>query len=135
MALESTRISTSNCPSLAGSTIDPPFNVSDGTGTKQISHSAERFLQQKRLVPLQGFELDSLRTCRIALLFCLPVLELGLEWLDGFHEVLIYPAPFVVDDEWEDDIGLVHNQRIVQSGQSSAARAYRFELVGYTRFF
>ena len=61
---------------------------------------------------------DSLRSCRIALLFCLPVLELGLEWLDGFHEVLIYPAPFVVDDEWEDDIGLVHNQRIVQSGQS-----------------
>ena len=31
---------------------------------------------------------------------------------------LIYPAPFVVDDEWEDDIGLVHNQRVVQSGQS-----------------
>lgn len=60
---------------------------------------AERFLQQKRLVPLQGFELDSLRSCRIALLFCLPVLELGLEWLDGFHEVLIYPAPFVVDDD------------------------------------
>jgi Mlc titration factor MtfA (ptsG expression regulator) len=52
------------------------------------------------------------------MLFCLPVLELGIEWLDGFHEVLIYPAPFVVDDEWEDDIGLVHNQRVVQSGQS-----------------
>ncbi len=79
---------------------------------------AERFLQQKRIVPLQGFELDSLKSARIALLFCLPVLELGIEWLDGFHEVLIYPAPFVVDDEWEDDIGLVHNQRIVQSGQS-----------------
>jgi Mlc titration factor MtfA (ptsG expression regulator) len=46
------------------------------------------------------------------------VLELGIEWLDGFHEVLIYPAPFVVDDEWQDDIGLVHNQRVVQSGQS-----------------
>ena len=79
---------------------------------------AERFLQQKRLVALQGFELDSLKSARIALLFCLPVLELGIEWLDGFHEVLIYPAPFVVDDEWEDDIGLVHNQRVVQSGQS-----------------
>lgn len=46
------------------------------------------------------------------------MLELGIEWLDGFHEVLIYPAPFIVDDEWEDDIGLVHNQRVVQSGQS-----------------
>jgi Mlc titration factor MtfA (ptsG expression regulator) len=32
--------------------------------------------------------------------------------------VLIYPAPFVVDDEWEDGIGLVHSQRLVQSGQS-----------------
>jgi len=79
---------------------------------------AIRFLQQKRLVPLQGFELDDRKSTRIALLFCLPVLELGIEWLDGFHEVLIYPAPFVVDDEWEDDIGLVHSQRMVQSGQS-----------------
>lgn len=79
---------------------------------------AERFLQQKRIVALQGLELDTLQSCRIALLFCLPVLELGIEWLDGFHEILIYPAPFVVDDEWEDDIGLVHNQRLVQSGQS-----------------
>ncbi|WP_039058488.1 DgsA anti-repressor MtfA [Enterobacter sp. Bisph1] len=84
----------------------------------KLVHLAERFLQQKRLVPLQGFDLDALKSARIGLLFCLPVLELGLEWLDGFHEVLIYPAPFIVDDEWEDDIGLVHNQRIVQSGQS-----------------
>jgi Uncharacterized protein conserved in bacteria len=79
---------------------------------------AERFLQQKRLVPLQGLELEPITQARVALLFCLPVMELGLEWLDGFHEVLIYPAPFVVDDEWEDDIGLVHSQRVVQSGQS-----------------
>ena len=47
---------------------------------------AERFTA-KRLVPLQGFELDPLKNSRIALLFCLPVLELGIEWLDGFHEV------------------------------------------------
>lgn len=85
---------------------------------EKLVRLADRFLQQKRLVPLQGLELDDLKSARIALLFCLPVLELGLEWLDGFHEILIYPAPFVVDDEWEDDIGLVHNQRIVQSGQS-----------------
>ncbi|MTH48050.1 DgsA anti-repressor MtfA [Intestinirhabdus alba] len=84
----------------------------------RLTALAERFLRQKRLVALQGFELTALSSARIALLFCLPVLELGIEWLDGFHEVLIYPAPFVVDDEWEDDIGLVHNQRVVQSGQS-----------------
>ncbi|SNY79519.1 DgsA anti-repressor MtfA [Enterobacter sp. CC120223-11] len=84
----------------------------------KLTQLADRFLQQKRLVPLQGLELEPLQNARIALLFCLPVLSLGLEWLDGFHEVLIYPAPFVVDDEWEDDIGLVHSQRVVQSGQS-----------------
>ncbi|MDU6923531.1 DgsA anti-repressor MtfA [Franconibacter helveticus 513] len=96
-------------PLLAGLTADEQ---------NKLVRLAERFIQQKRLVPLQGFELDSLKTARISLLFCLPVLELGLEWLDGFHEVLIYPAPFIVDDEWEDDIGLVHSQRVVHSGQS-----------------
>lgn len=84
----------------------------------RLTQLADRFLQHKRLVLLQGLELTPLQNARIAMLFCLPVLSLGLEWLDGFHEVLIYPAPFVVDDEWEDDIGLVHNQRVVQSGQS-----------------
>ena len=88
------------------------------TEQRKLTQLAARFLQQKRLVALQGLELTPLHQARIALLFCLPVLELGIEWLDGFHEVLIYPAPFVVDDEWEDDIGLVHNQRVVQSGQS-----------------
>lgn len=92
-------------------------NISDPEQQK-LQQMAARFLQQKRLVALQGLELTPLQSARIALLFCLPVLELGLEWLDGFHEVLIYPAEFVVDDEWEDDIGLVHNQRVVQSGQS-----------------
>ncbi|AIR06994.1 MULTISPECIES: DgsA anti-repressor MtfA [Cedecea] len=88
------------------------------TEQQKLVSLAERFLQQKRLVPLQGFELDELKSTRIALLFCLPVLELGIEWLDGFHEVLLYPAPFIVDDEWQDDFGLVHSQRVVQSGQS-----------------
>ena len=92
-------------------------NLSDDEQVKLVQ-LADRFLQQKRLVFLQGLTAEPIIEARIALLFCLPILELGLEWLDGFHEVLIYPAPFIVDDEWEDDIGLVHNQRVVQSGQS-----------------
>lgn len=79
---------------------------------------AARFLRQKRLAGLQGFVADDLQQCRLALLFCLPVLNLGYDWLDGFHEVLLYPAPFIVEDEWQDDFGLVHRERMVQSGQS-----------------
>lgn len=56
----------------------------------KLTQMAARFLQQKRLVALQGLELTPLHQARIAMLFCLPVLELGIEWLDGFHEVLIY---------------------------------------------
>ncbi len=96
----------------------PVLSTLSDEDKSRLVQLAMRFLQQKRLVPLQGFDLDDRKSTRIALLFCLPVLELGIEWLDGFHEVLIYPAPFVVDDEWEDDIGLVHSQRMVQSGQS-----------------
>ncbi|WP_414147005.1 DgsA anti-repressor MtfA [Erwinia sp. BNK-24-b] len=85
---------------------------------QQLILLATRFLQQKRLVALQEFVLDDVKSARLALLFCLPVLNLGYEWLDGFHEVLIYPAPFVVDDEWQDEFGLVHRESMVHSGQS-----------------
>lgn len=78
----------------------------------------QRFLQQKKLVPLEGCQLDAHRTVRIALLFCLPVLKLGLDWLDGFHEVLIYPEPFNVEDQWQDETGLVHHAPAVHAGQS-----------------
>ncbi|MGQ6048223.1 DgsA anti-repressor MtfA [Serratia sp. IR-2025] len=79
---------------------------------------AGQILQQKRIVPLQGLQLTSQMQARIALLFALPVLELGAECLDGFNEILLYPTPFVVEDEWQDEIGLVHSGPVVQSGQS-----------------
>ena len=66
---------------------------------------AGQILQQKRIVPLQGLQLTSQMQARIALLFALPVLELGAECLDGFNEILLYPTPFVVEDEWQDEIG------------------------------
>ncbi|MEE3650131.1 MULTISPECIES: DgsA anti-repressor MtfA [unclassified Brenneria] len=85
---------------------------------QQLINIAGQFLKLKRLIPLQGLTLTEIMQQRIALLFSLPVLELGIECLDGFHEVLIYPGPFIVDDEWQDDFGLVHTGKIVQSGQS-----------------
>ncbi|RAT18581.1 DgsA anti-repressor MtfA [Lonsdalea populi] len=85
---------------------------------QRLVNLAQQFLRQKRLVPLEHLELDVLMQQRIALLFCLPVMELGINWLDSFYDVLIYPSPFVVTDEWVDDIGLVHSGEVIQSGQS-----------------
>ncbi|EKS7774997.1 zinc-dependent peptidase, partial [Edwardsiella ictaluri] len=81
---------------------------------------ARQVIRQKRLIPLQELRVTPLMEARIALLFALPVLELGIGWLDGFHEILLYPEPYVLHEEWEDDIGLVHCGPSVQAGQCSA---------------
>jgi len=96
----------------------PVFSLLDEADKQALVALAKRFLQQKTLVPLGGTELDELRSVRIALLFSLPVLKLGLEWLDGFHDVLIYPEPFKVADQWQDEDGLVHSAPAVHAGQS-----------------
>ncbi|XAM73645.1 DgsA anti-repressor MtfA [Pantoea stewartii] len=96
----------------------PIFTLLNHDECQSLQAMAQHFLQQKKLVPLEGCQLDALRTVRIALLFCLPVLKLGLDWLDGFHEVLIYPEPFNVDDLWQDEHGLVHQAPAVHAGQS-----------------
>lgn len=96
----------------------PIFSLLDPDEKTALVTLAQRFLQQKKISPLQGLQLDELLLTRLAMLFCLPVLKLGLEWLDGFHEVLIYPEPFNVDDHWEDDNGLVHHAPAVHAGQS-----------------
>ena len=71
-----------------------PFNVSDRTGNKANWSLLPNVFYSKTACSLYRALSWIHWSCRIALLFCLPVLELGLEWLDGFHEVLIYPAPF-----------------------------------------
>ncbi|PLR40887.1 DgsA anti-repressor MtfA [Chimaeribacter californicus] len=96
----------------------PLFAAFTAEEKQQITALAAHFLRQKRLVPLQGLVLTPLMEARLGLLFALPVMSLGLPWLDGFHEVLIYPAPFLVEDVWEDDAGLVHSGPMVHAGQS-----------------
>lgn len=96
----------------------PIFSPLSEAEQQMLVALATRFLQQKKLVVMENAELDELRSVRIALLFCLPVLKLGLEWLDGFHDVLIYPEPFSVEDQWQDEDGLVHSSPAVHAGQS-----------------
>lgn len=85
---------------------------------QRLIHVAGQLLQQKRLMQLEELALDETMQARIALLFALPVMELGADWLDGFHEILLYPTPFIVDSPWQDENGIVHSGNQVQSGQS-----------------
>jgi len=96
----------------------PLFSSLDSQEQQQLISVASQLLQQKKLIPLQELTLKPLMQARIALLFALPVMELGAEWLDGFHEILLYPTPFVVDTPWQDENGLVHSGSQIQAGQS-----------------
>jgi len=95
----------------------PLLSPLDEQEQQRLIAVAGQILQQKRIVPLQGLVLTSQMQARIALLFALPVLELGAECLDGFNEILLYPTPFVVEDEWQDDFGLGHSGPGGQAGQ------------------
>lgn len=48
----------------------------------------------------------------------LPVLALGEVGLAGWQEIIVYPQPFLVREEWHDPIGLVHEGESVLSGQA-----------------
>jgi Mlc titration factor MtfA (ptsG expression regulator) len=77
-------------------------------------------LQQKRLVALQGFELDALKSSRIALLFLLTgsgTRHRVARWIPRGADL---PCRLWWMMKWQDDIGLVHNQRVVSPGKAGS---------------
>lgn len=62
---------------MAGSPVHPLLSPLDEQEQRRLVAVASQILQNKRIVPLQGLELTSLMQARIALLFALPVMELG----------------------------------------------------------
>ncbi len=133
MALESTRISTSNCPSLAGTLSIPLLTCLTEQEQSKLVTLPNVFYSKSGLFLYRALnwiikklpDSTSILPARSGV---------RTEWLDGFHEVLIYPAPFVVDDNGK-TISVWCITNVLFSQVRAAARAYRFELVGYTRFF
>jgi len=75
----------------------------------------DTFLARKRFSPTHGLELDARMQRVIAVQACLPVLNLGFDWLDGWREVIVYPGQFrvrrrehdentQVATEWDDEL-------------------------------
>lgn len=67
-----------------------------------------RFLRDKRITGSHGLVLDGDDRLRIAILACLPIANLGYDWLRGWSQVIVYPGQFRVRREWQDeDSGVV----------------------------
>ncbi|MDA1300892.1 MAG: zinc-dependent peptidase [Proteobacteria bacterium] len=79
---------------------------------------SSRFLFAKSIGGAAGFEVDAYVRAVIASVACLLILELDLDYYDGWVEVIVYPDSFIVDHEVVDDIGVLHRERAVLGGES-----------------
>lgn len=89
-----------------------------GEETRRLRELAVLFLHEKSLEPVQNANLDESMRLRLALQACLPILNLGLDWYDGWVSVIIYPAEFITEHESVDEAGVVHRLREPRSGES-----------------
>lgn len=79
---------------------------------------ATLFLERKSLEPVQGLHLDDADRVLLATHACLPILKLGLDWYDGWHSVIVYPAAFMPRREQMDAAGVVHQTNTVLAGEA-----------------
>ncbi|MDQ6619560.1 MAG: zinc-dependent peptidase [Pseudomonadota bacterium] len=87
----------------------------------ELAHLRERvvlFLHAKSIVGAAGHEVTPLQRAIIAAQACVLVLNLGLDWYDGFENVIVYPGEFVPQWDWEDAAGVVHAIRAPMAGEA-----------------
>lgn len=90
----------------------------DGDEAARLRALATLFQHEKNLEPAAGLRLTARMRQVIALQACLPILNLGLDWLDGWVAVVVYPDAFVSDVQEQDNAGVMHHYREVRSGES-----------------
>ena len=76
------------------------------------------FLRRKALSGALGLEVTEEMALAVAAQACLPVLELGLDYYDGWVEVVVYPGAFRVEREVVDEAGVVSRLEQSLSGES-----------------
>ena len=76
------------------------------------------FLAKKEFTGTQGLEVSDEMAVAIAAQACLPILELGLSWYDGFVGIVVHPDLVVAQREVMDDDGIVHEYEEELAGEA-----------------
>lgn len=74
----------------------------------RLRQLALEFLQLKEFTGAHGFEPDNEVRLSVALQACLLVLNLGLEWYQGWVGIVMYPGDFVIPRREMDEDGVMH---------------------------
>jgi len=76
------------------------------------------FLHAKHISAAGGLVLTDEMRLMIAVQACVPILNLDLDYYDGWVEIIVYPDEFVPEYEYMDEDGLVHQVREPMSGEA-----------------
>ena len=85
---------------------------------RRLKELAVVFLAEKQLTPVRGLVLSEDDRIEIALQACLPVLELGLDWYDGWVGIVVHPSDFKVQRAETGEDGVVHEWNDELAGES-----------------
>ena len=90
----------------------------DANERHRLRELASHFLHEKRIVGEQGLTLTDEMRILIAAQACLLILNLDLSFFAGWHEVIVYPAGFVVAHKLHDEAGVVHEDERGLNGEA-----------------
>jgi Mlc titration factor MtfA (ptsG expression regulator) len=85
---------------------------------RRLRELATLFLHEKIFEPARSLELTETMKVSIAVQSCLPIINLDINWYEGWRTVIVYPGEFVRRREQFDDIGVMHEWEEVISGES-----------------
>ena len=86
--------------------------------SEKLRGISERFLADKRFEGTHDLEVTEEMRVAIAAQACILVLELGEAWYDGWSDIIVYPAQFAPEREYEDEAGVVHVTRDPMAGEA-----------------
>ena len=79
---------------------------------------ASLFLHRKTINGAGGLVVDDVMRATIAAQACLLILNLDLDYFDGWVEIIVYPDPFIVTHAVSDESGVVHQDSHALGGEA-----------------
>lgn len=76
------------------------------------------FLHAKQISGAHGLDVTKEMQAMVAAQACILILNLGLEYYDGWTEIIVYPGGFIRDFEYVDEHGIAHHVKEAAAGES-----------------
>lgn len=90
----------------------------DATGHERLRALAGQFLADKRFYGTHDLDVTPFMAVQVAAQASILVLELGLDWYEGWTDVIVYPGQFAPEREIVDEAGVVHQTRDPMAGEA-----------------